>query len=296
MRKTKLLFASVSALAASAFVFSASAQAAEEEFQCSSGYRIALPALDSNGVIQTSNMFDRMIFEAEGLWFHDDTNIAFRLSGEAAILDVDGSEIACQKVAQAFVTTTVEPASARALPLEADKAQVAAVVPQGGTPKSGRVSAVGQETEQAGLNSSAPLVPAVGETPTPAVPTGAASQSVTIVAEGQVASLPTGVDTETTGSLELAPETPSDAVEEVETILTGQSRGGRLRAGPGTDFAIAGAIETGTPVKILENVGNTFRGFDWFEIEYGDGQRAFTWGGILCSDGEKTDGIFEVCG
>ncbi|MEO0544583.1 MAG: SH3 domain-containing protein [Pseudomonadota bacterium] len=270
----KSCFASLSVLALAAAVsFSPSAHAREGEFQCSSSYRIALPAPQANGVIQTSAIFDRMIFEGDGLWLHDDTNISFRLDGDAATLEVDGREIGCEKVAQAYVTTIAEPASARAAPLAADKAQVAAATPQGGAPKNARIS-----------KAATPLLDtAVADPNKPTVPP----------VEEQQASLPADVDAETTGSVELAPETSAQAAG---AVLTGQSRGGRLRAGPGTDFAIAGALEAGTPITIIENVGNEFRGFDWFEIEYGDGQRAFTWGGILCSDGEKAIGVFEVCG
>ena len=293
MRKTKLLLTSMSALAATVTILSVPAHAEEREFQCSSGYRIALPAPEKNGVIQTSDMFDRMIFQADGLWLHDDTNISFQYDNQTAMLDVDGREIACEQVAQAFVTTVVEPASTRAAPLDADKAQVAAVMPQTNSAKSGRVSVSSDETAQADVNSSAPIVPPVDVTPAQSPTADTASDSITIVGQEQVATLPADVDAETTGSVALAPETPAQAVG---AVLTGQSRGGRLRAGPGTDFAIAGALEAGTPVTIVENVGNEFRGFDWFEIEYGDGQRAFTWGGILCSDGEKADGVFEVCG
>ncbi len=292
MRKTNLLLTSVSALAASALFSPSSAQATEGDYQCSTGYRIALPAPDKNGVIQTFAIFDRMIFEGDGLWLHDDTNIAFRLDGEVAVLDVDGREIACEKVAQAVVTTTVEPASARATPLDADKAQVTAAAPQTGSTKSSRVVQSAEATAQAGVNSIEPLVPSIETVPAETAVSDVASESVTVVDE-QVAALPADVDAETTGSVELAPDTSQTAAS---TTLTGQSRGGRLRAGPGTDFAIAGALEAGTPVTIVENVGNEFRGFDWFEIEYGDSQRAFTWGGILCSDGEKADGVFEICG
>ncbi|MEO1748605.1 MAG: SH3 domain-containing protein [Pseudomonadota bacterium] len=292
MRKTNLLLTSLSALAASTLFSPSTAQATEGDYQCSTGYRIALPAPDKNGVIQTFAMFDRMIFEGDGLWLHDDTNIAFRLNGEVAVLDVDGREIACKKVAQAFVTTTVEPASARAALLDADKAQAAVVAPQAGSSKSSRVTPSTNVTEQADVDSTEPLVPTIETVPAQTEVSDAASESVTVVDE-QVAALPTDVDAETTGSVEAAPDAGDPAVG---ATLTGQSRGGRLRAGPGTDFAIAGAIEAGTPVTIVENVGNEFRGFDWFEIEYGDSQRAFTWGGILCSDGEKADGVFEVCG
>ncbi|MEM1377529.1 MAG: SH3 domain-containing protein, partial [Pseudomonadota bacterium] len=91
-------------------------------------------------------------------------------------------------------------------------------------------------------------------------------------------------------------QTDEPVAEVAAPALTGKSRGGRLRQGPGTGFDVAGTIREGTPVTILENAGNTLNGFDWFEIEYGDGQRAYTWGGILCTDGEKADGVFEVCG
>ncbi|MEN0000033.1 MAG: SH3 domain-containing protein [Pseudomonadota bacterium] len=278
MRKQQLL--GTAAWAAALFVMQPAmpAFAEDQEFQCSTGYRIFLPDPGPNGVIQTSSMFDRMIFERDGLWLHDDTDIQFELIGENPLLVVNGQEITCQQVPQAIVTTVVEPATSRAAPLQSDLARVAPEQPP--TDKADRVA---PQTVQS--------VEAPAETQAAEPPTVTASLEV----QETPAPAPIVDDATTTGSLVIVPDENNATAAEEPPALTGQSRGGRLRSGPGTDFAIAGALDEGAPVTILENVGNTYRGYDWFEIEYGDGQKAFTWGGILCSDGQQADGLFEMC-
>ncbi|WP_196257806.1 DUF4189 domain-containing protein [Pelagibacterium limicola] len=76
----------------------------------------------------------------------------------------------------------------------------------------------------------------------------------------------------------------------------GQSLGGRLRAGPGTDYAPAGSLAEGSPITLISNTGVSFNGYDWFEVRTPEGSRAYQWGGILCSEGQLVPGVFEVCG
>ncbi|WP_346908917.1 SH3 domain-containing protein [uncultured Roseibium sp.] len=75
----------------------------------------------------------------------------------------------------------------------------------------------------------------------------------------------------------------------------GQSLGGRLRSGPGTNYPQIGNIEDGTYLTILSNTGVSFDGYDWFEVALDNGQRGFQWGGILCSNGGQLVGLYASC-
>ncbi len=90
----------------------------------------------------------------------------------------------------------------------------------------------------------------------------------------------------------------SNAVGKNETQLNlqGQSRGGKLRAGPGTNFAQVGSLSEGTWVTILKNSGVRMDGYDWFEVVADSGLRGFQWGGIMCSNGSKIAGVYQACG
>lgn len=74
----------------------------------------------------------------------------------------------------------------------------------------------------------------------------------------------------------------------------GRSLGGNWRAAPSIEGSRLGGLADGTPVTILENAGNPLDGYDWFAIEV-NGRRGFQWGGILCSDGTRLEGLREVC-
>ncbi len=74
----------------------------------------------------------------------------------------------------------------------------------------------------------------------------------------------------------------------------GQSLGGRLRDGPGTNFSAVGSLAEGTPVTIVRNTGVQMNGYDWFELSV-DGRIAYQWGGIMCSNGSTLAGIYTTC-
>ncbi len=77
--------------------------------------------------------------------------------------------------------------------------------------------------------------------------------------------------------------------------MTGRSLGGKLRAGPGTNYAQAGSTGLNSPLQIIRNTGVRFDGFDWFEVRTSAGQQAYQWGGIMCSNGSRITGIYEAC-
>ena len=77
--------------------------------------------------------------------------------------------------------------------------------------------------------------------------------------------------------------------------LPGRSLGGKMRAGPGMDFAQVGSLSENLPVTIRRNSGVAFNGYDWFEVK-ANGRIGYQWGGIMCSEGQQIAGIFEQCG
>ena len=79
------------------------------------------------------------------------------------------------------------------------------------------------------------------------------------------------------------------------SLFDNYSLGGKVRTGPGMDYEQVGSLAYGTPISILSRSGVSMDGYDWFEIEWGDGERAFQWGGIMCSNASQITGIYEEC-
>lgn len=75
---------------------------------------------------------------------------------------------------------------------------------------------------------------------------------------------------------------------------SGMSLGGSLRDGPGTEFPKIGSLAEGSPVNINANTGVNFNGYDWFKISNGT-SISYQWGGIMCSNLVKLEGIYEQC-
>lgn len=90
------------------------------------------------------------------------------------------------------------------------------------------------------------------------------------------------------------PQQAANAAQQLN--VQGQSLGGKLRGGPGTNYAQVGSLTEGTWVTILRNTGVRFDGYDWFEVATDRGQRGFQWGGIMCSNGQQISGIYQQCG
>ena len=78
--------------------------------------------------------------------------------------------------------------------------------------------------------------------------------------------------------------------------IQGQSLGGRLRDGPGTNFGAIGSLDEGTWLTIVRNTGVQFNGYDWFEVRLDSGVTAYHWGGIMCANGAPVPGIYATCG
>ena len=75
----------------------------------------------------------------------------------------------------------------------------------------------------------------------------------------------------------------------------GRSLGGKLRAGPGTQYQQVGSLREGEWLTIIRNTGVRFDGYDWFEVALDNGTRGYQWGGIMCVNGPRFDGIFASC-
>jgi hypothetical protein len=75
---------------------------------------------------------------------------------------------------------------------------------------------------------------------------------------------------------------------------SGMSLGGTLRAGPGTDFPKVGSLAYGAKFNIKTNSGVSMGGYDWFTVRSGK-VASYQWGGIMCSDNIKLEGIFQRC-
>jgi hypothetical protein len=77
-------------------------------------------------------------------------------------------------------------------------------------------------------------------------------------------------------------------------VGAGQSLGGNLRAGPGTQYDRLDGLAEGTPLTIEAFAGVLFDGYEWFEVTVGR-RRGYKWGGILCSEGLQLPGLFAEC-
>ncbi|MEO1397375.1 MAG: SH3 domain-containing protein [Pseudomonadota bacterium] len=73
------------------------------------------------------------------------------------------------------------------------------------------------------------------------------------------------------------------------------SWGGKVRNGPGTNFAQIGSLTNGERVTLLSNTGVMMNGYPWFEIRFKGGQRGHMWGGILCGTIQEVPGAYKMC-
>lgn len=74
----------------------------------------------------------------------------------------------------------------------------------------------------------------------------------------------------------------------------GQSLGGHWRQLPSIDGPLMGSLPAGREIQIIEETDQSYEGFKWFKIEVGR-QWGYQWGGIICSNGQKRDGLAAKC-
>ena len=81
----------------------------------------------------------------------------------------------------------------------------------------------------------------------------------------------------------------------ISVEMYGMSYGSTVRSSPDLGDNKIDRLPEGEPIYLLGNVGQTYDGYDWFEIEYSEGVKGFVWGGTLCSNGSVTPGIANAC-
>ena len=73
------------------------------------------------------------------------------------------------------------------------------------------------------------------------------------------------------------------------------SWGGKVRAGPGKEFAKIGSLKNGDPVILVESTKIFLDGYEWFKIIYNNNSVGYHWGGILCGFDIPISGTYSVC-
>ena len=93
----------------------------------------------------------------------------------------------------------------------------------------------------------------------------------------------------TDGSIE------EDVVALAQSGAYGKSYGSVVRSKPNLGDNKIDRLTENEPIYLLRNVGNTFDGYDWFEIEYSEGVKGFVWGGTMCSQDQLVIGVANQC-
>lgn len=83
--------------------------------------------------------------------------------------------------------------------------------------------------------------------------------------------------------------------EEPSFPIQAGSWGGKVRAGPGMEFAQVASLKEGDSVVLLSVTDVEMNGYLWFRIQYGGGREGFQWGGILCAKDVWVEGLFQRC-
>ena len=79
------------------------------------------------------------------------------------------------------------------------------------------------------------------------------------------------------------------------TLAMGKALETIIRAKPDVSGNRVEKLPFGEPLSILKNAGNSYQGYPWFEVEYGEYQTGFAWGGTLCSEGKDIEGTSARC-
>ncbi len=87
---------------------------------------------------------------------------------------------------------------------------------------------------------------------------------------------------------------PASASSDTVFPMDGQSFGGNVRSGPGTNFPRTDELSEGDHVVIIRDTGVGMNGYNWFEIGYANGKSGYQWGKLLCSR-NLYGGIYQQC-
>lgn len=74
----------------------------------------------------------------------------------------------------------------------------------------------------------------------------------------------------------------------------GKSLGGNVRDGASVTAKRIGRLNSQAEITIASNTGIQLNGYDWFEIKF-KGGIGYQWGGIICSNDVKLDGVLRQC-
>lgn len=74
----------------------------------------------------------------------------------------------------------------------------------------------------------------------------------------------------------------------------GLSYGGKVRSGPGMNYAQTGSLRQNDDLTILGRTGVLMNGYEWFSVRLTNGNTGFQWGGIMCSQHDLY-GVLDKC-
>lgn len=73
------------------------------------------------------------------------------------------------------------------------------------------------------------------------------------------------------------------------------SWGGIVRSGPSMQSDRLDSLSEGEVITLLADTGVQMNGYNWFQIQYRNGQSGYQWGGIICGQTQPIPGTFEIC-
>lgn len=73
------------------------------------------------------------------------------------------------------------------------------------------------------------------------------------------------------------------------------SWGGIVRSGPSMQSDRLDSLSEGEVITLLADTGVQMNGYNWFQIQYRNGQNGYQWGGIICGQTQPIPGTFEIC-
>ena len=77
--------------------------------------------------------------------------------------------------------------------------------------------------------------------------------------------------------------------------IQARSWGGKVRSGPGANFAAIGSLREREPITLLaQSDAPLFQNFPWFKIQF-HGRIGYQWGGIICGMDAPIPGAFQTC-
>ena len=77
--------------------------------------------------------------------------------------------------------------------------------------------------------------------------------------------------------------------------IRARSWGGKVRSGPGADFAAIASLREREPITLLaQSDAPLFQNFPWFKIRF-HGRTGYQWGGIICGIDAPIPGAFQTC-